>query len=129
FSGRESNLQDASWLTPLDALEKVPAMIAQNKGRNNYWMLPFLLGMVGLLYQYRKNKQSFGFVLMLFFMTGFALVLYTNNPPVEPRERDYVYVGAFMAFAIWIGVGVMALTEGLSKAFKNNTAWAPGIAT
>ena len=129
FAGRESDLQDASWLTPLVVFEEVPAMIAQNKGRNNYLMLPFLLGMVGLIYQYRKNKQGFGFVMMLFFMTGLALVMYSNNPPVEPRERDYVYVGAFMAFAIWIGVGVMGVTDWLSKAFKNNTIWMPGIAT
>ena len=67
-------------------------------------------------------------MIMLFFMTGLALVLYTNNPPTEPRERDYVYVGAFMAFAIWIGVGAMGLGDWLSKIFKNNYAWVPGLA-
>ncbi len=129
FAGRESDLQNASWLTPWDAFRKVPAMIAQNKGRNNYLMLPLLLGIAGMFFQYHKSKKGFGFVMMLFFMTGLALVLYTNNPPTEPRERDYVYVGAFMAFAIWIGMGAMGIADWLSRIFKNNNVWVPALAT
>ncbi len=129
FAGRESDLQNASWLTPLAALEDVPPVIAENKARNNYLMLPLLLGIIGLIFQYRRNKKGFAFVALLFFMTGIALVLYANNPPIEPRERDYVFVGAFMAFAIWLGMGVMGMADALSKAFKKNTLWAPGLAT
>jgi hypothetical protein len=85
-------------------------------------MLPLLLGIAGLIYQYMKNKQSLLLVGLLFFMTGIALVLYLNSPPTEPRERDYIYVGSFYAFAIWIGFGVLALCELLSKAVKSQLA-------
>jgi hypothetical protein len=85
-------------------------------------MLPLLLGIAGMIYQYRKNKQGFLLVGLLFFMTGIALVLYLNSPPVEPRERDYIYVGSFYAFAIWIGFGVLALGELFGKVVKSPMA-------
>ncbi|UII33384.1 DUF2723 domain-containing protein [Fulvivirga ulvae] len=115
FAGRESDIQDAGWLSPLDAFEDVPEEIAENKGRNNFFMIPLLLGIVGLLYQYQKNKKDFAFVAMLFFLTGIALILYLNSPPIEPRERDYIYVGSYYAFAIWIGFSVLALGDLLAK--------------
>jgi len=125
FSGRESDIQDATWLGPLDALEDVPPTIANNKGRNNYLMLPLILGIVGLFFQYRKNPKSFAVLILLFFLTGLALTLYLNSPPVEPRERDYIYTGSFYAFTIWIGLGVIGLYNGISRIIaKPNAALA-----
>ncbi len=120
FSGRESDVQNAGWLHLFNAFEDVPELIRENKGRNNYLMLPFLLGLVGLFFHYKKDPKGFSTVIMLFFLTGFALVLYLNSPPTEPRERDYIYVGSFYAFAIWIGFGAMALASGLAKLLKNS---------
>ncbi len=127
FSGRASDKQGADWLSPVDFFSKVPAVMAENKARNNYLMLPLLLGLLGLMYQYRKNKRGFSFVMLLFFMTGFALVLYTNNPPIEPRERDYAYVGAFFAFSIWIGLGAIAAIEALGTLLKQKRSWVTGL--
>lgn len=128
FAGRVSDNQDAGWLSPLDAAEEVPEVLASNKARNNYFMLPLILGLVGLFYQFKRDQLGFYVVAMLFFLTGIALVLYLNSPPVEPRERDYIYVGSYYAFAIWIGFGVMALTELIGNWIKNK-ATAPIIAT
>lgn len=128
FAGRESDIQDAGWLTPFDAGKEVPEVLEENKARNNYFMLPLILGLVGLFYQYKQDQLGFSVVAMLFFLTGIGLVLYLNSPPVEPRERDYIYVGSYYAFAIWIGFGVMALTELIGKWIKSK-ATAPIIAT
>ena len=72
-------------------------------------MLPFLLGLIGLLYQIKKNKNDALVVFLLFLFTGIAIVVYLNQYPFQPRERDYAYVGSFYAYAIWIGLGVLAL--------------------
>ncbi len=123
FTGRESDVQNAGVLYPLEALtEEVPDEIAQNKGRNNYFMIPFFLGIVGLFFQARKDLHGFAFVAMLFFLTGIALILYLNSPPIEPRERDYIYVGSFYAFAIWIGFSVLAIADGLRKMLPGKNA-------
>ncbi|MDH3711400.1 MAG: DUF2723 domain-containing protein [Cyclobacteriaceae bacterium] len=115
FAGRESDVQDARWLSPWDTKGKVPERYANNKARNNFFMLPFILGLIGMFFQYRHHQKGFWVTLMLFFLTGIALILYLNSPPIEPRERDYIYVGSFYAFAIWIGFGTMALAEILKK--------------
>lgn len=128
FAGRESDIQDAGWLSILDATKDVPESISSNKARNNFLMLPLILGFIGLIFQYRKDPKGFAVVAMLFFLTGAALVLYLNSPPVEPRERDYIYVGSYYAFAIWIGFGVLAVSEFLGKWLKGNLA-APAVAT
>lgn len=128
FAGRASDIQDAGWIGPLDVGKEVPEVIENNKARNNFLMLPLLLGLVGLFYQFKRDLFGFSVVAMLFFLTGIALVLYLNSPPVEPRERDYIYVGSYYAFAIWIGFGVMALSELLSKWIKNKVT-APLVAT
>jgi len=120
FAGRESDIQGASWLMPLDAFKKIPQQLAENKGRNNYFMLPLLLGLIGMFYNYRKDQKVFGVLLMLFVLTGVALVVYLNSPPVEPRERDYIYVGSYYAFAIWIGIGILAVGQYLMKLIKNH---------
>ena len=120
FSGRESDFSDANWLGIADAFtDKYPEYITDNKGHNNYLMLPLILGLVGFFFQAKKDQKYFYVNLMLFLMMGVVLVLYLNSPPIEPRERDYIYVGSFYAFAIWIGLGALALAHGLSKVTKN----------
>ncbi len=119
FVGRESDVKDAGWLLPWDAAKQVPKALAENKARNNYYMLPLLLGLAGLFFQYRNDMKGFSVVALLFLLTGVALVVYLNSPPIEPRERDYIYVGAYYAFAIWIGFGAMATAQFISRFFKN----------
>ncbi len=120
FSGRESDFSDAPWIGIGDALsDKYPDYIKENKAHNNYLMLPLILGVIGLLFQAKVDPKSFYVNLMLFLMMGVVLVLYLNSPPVEPRERDYIYVGSFYAFAIWIGMGVLAIGNLIAKANKN----------
>jgi hypothetical protein len=115
FAGRESDIQHAGWLAPWDELKDVPDEFANNKARNNFWLLPLLLGILGMFYQYNKKQKDFYVLLLLFFLTGAALVLYLNSPPVEPRERDYIYAGSFYVFAMWIGIGAMAVGKWLSE--------------
>lgn len=84
-------------------------------------MLPFLLGLLGMFYQYRKGKtgkQDFWVVMLLFIMTGIAIIVFLNQTPMEPRERDYAYAGSFYAYAIWIGLGVLSIWEFLNKKIK-----------
>ncbi len=121
FAGRESDIQHANWLAPWeDYIKDVPDEFANNKARNNFFMLPLLLGIVGMFFHYNKKKNDFFVLVLLFFLTGIALVLYLNSPPVEPRERDYIYAGSFYVFAMWIGIGAMALGKGLSKKLGND---------
>ena len=120
FAGRASDIQHADWLAPWDALKDIPDEFANNKARNNFFLLPLLLGIVGMFYQYNKKQKDFYVLLLLFFLTGIALVLYLNSPPVEPRERDYIYAGSFYVFAMWIGIGAMAFGKWLSEKMKND---------
>ncbi|MEJ2006474.1 MAG: DUF2723 domain-containing protein, partial [Cyclobacteriaceae bacterium] len=115
FAGRESDIQDAGWLSPWEAAKDVPEELAENKGRNNYFMIPLILGIIGLVYQWKKDVRNFAFVGLLFILTGVALVVYLNSPPIEPRERDYIYVGSYYAFAMWIGFAVLAIADVLAK--------------
>src|SRR5574344_1112144 len=110
---------DAMRLGPQDNL---PSEMANNKGRNTLFFLPLILGLCGLIYQFQKDKKNTFVVLLLFFMTGLAIVLYLNQPPCQPRERDYAYAGSFYAFAIWIGLGVFALYDWLKKVKMNDNA-------
>lgn len=129
FSGRESDYKDAPWMGLKEALlVDYPTYIAENKAHNNYYMLPLLLGLLGFFFQARYDGRSFCVTLLLFLMMGVVLVLYLNSPPVEPRERDYIYVGSFYAFAIWIGMGVIAIAHALRK-LTNNFAVAGLVAT
>lgn len=119
FAGRESDIEGAGWLTPFSVgRDNLPFELATNKGRNNFYMLPFILGLAGFLFQFSRDKRSFLVLTLLFFLTGIALILYLNSPPVEPRERDYIYVGSFYVFAMWIGIGVMGVAELLNKFLK-----------
>jgi len=97
---------------------KLPSDLENNKGHNKYYLLPLLLGIVGLLFQAMrgdKGIQGFWVTFFLFFMTGLAILLYLNQTPLQPRERDYAYAGSFYAFTIWIGLGVAAIVHGLKK--------------
>ncbi len=119
FAGRESDEQGADWIGPNQWFEKVPAAIANNKARNNFFMIPFVLGLIGMFWQIVKDTKNFGVVGMLFIMMGLAIVIYLNSPPVEPRERDYIYAGSTYAYAFWIGLAVIAIVDGLGKIIKN----------
>lgn len=119
FAGRESDNQNANWLGPRQWFEKLPDTLAYNKGRNNFFMIPFILGLVGMFYQSIHNTKNFVVVGLLFILTGVALVVYLNSPPTEPRERDYIYTGSYYAFAMWVGFAVIALAEAFSKTTRN----------
>ncbi|MBY0433078.1 MAG: DUF2723 domain-containing protein [Cyclobacteriaceae bacterium] len=119
FAGRESDIQGADWLGPRGWFEKLPAELANNKARNNYFMIPFFLGLIGMFYQFLKDTKNFAVVAMLFVMTGVAIVVYLNTPPVEPRERDYIYAGSTYAFTFWIGFAVIGIAEFLGRFLKN----------
>jgi len=135
FSGRQSDVQSygeidrGNWITGIKFIDEIlvgdqdhmPASISENKGHNVYYMLPLILGLIGLLWQAfsgQKGIQGFWVVFFLFFMTGLAIVLYLNQTPYQPRERDYAYAGSFYAFSIWVGMGVaglVAIVEQLTK--------------
>lgn len=131
FVGRQSDIQgngltQGNWLsgiTPLDELylgpqDGLPSEVAQNKGRNTYFFLPFILGMLGMFFHLRRDGRNFAVVMLLFFMTGLAIILYLNQTPSQPRERDYAYAGSFYAFALWIGIGLIPVFERLARWFK-----------
>ncbi len=132
FAGRQNDIQGngeiehGNWLSGIPVLDnarlgdqdKLPSELKNNKGHNVYYCLPLLLGLIGLFWQAYKNEEGvrqFWVVFFLFFMTGIAIVLYLNQTPMQPRERDYAYAGSFYAFAIWVGMGVAALVDGLRR--------------
>jgi tetratricopeptide (TPR) repeat protein len=135
FSGRQNDIQgltgnvtDGNWISGIPFIDnprlgdqsKLPQSLAKNKGRNIYYMLPLLLGVLGIVYQYKKNKNDSLVILLLFLFTGIAINTYLNVPPFQPRERDYAYVGSYYAFAIWIGLGVLYLYEIFNKKISPN---------
>lgn len=147
FSGRQNDIQGdggitaGNWTTGIPFFDEhvlglgpqdnIAPDIVNNKGHNKYYMLPLLLGIIGILYQLqlkKRGKQSFAIVFLLFFMTGLAIILYLNQTPFEPRERDYAYAGSFYAFTIWVGMGVAGISYFLRKYIKNTTA-ATALAT
>jgi len=129
FSGRQNDVQghggpiNGNWITGINSLDQakigsqdnLPERIASHKARNHYYMLPFLLGLAGFLFHFQRNRKDFLVVLLLFVFTGIAIVVYLNQYPNQPRERDYAYAGSFYAYAIWIGLGVISLFTVLSK--------------
>ena len=132
FAGRQNDIQGSgeiehgNWITGIPFIDKglvgdqtlLPDDLKNNKGHNVFYCLPLILGLIGLFWQaYKGNKgiQQFWIVFFLFFMTGLAIVLYLNQTPGQPRERDYAYAGSFYAFAIWIGLGVAGIAEQLRK--------------
>jgi hypothetical protein len=119
FAGRESDEQGAGSLTPFQVGEELPDVLAENKGRNNFLMIPFILGFLGMFFHIVKDSKNFFVVGMLFIMTGVAIVVYLNSPPEEPRERDYIYAGSYYAFAIWIGLAVIGIADFFNTFLKN----------
>jgi hypothetical protein len=127
FSGRQNDIQgfgpvrDGNWITGISFLDnarlgdqsKMPDSIRNNKAHNKLYMLPLILGIIGLIFHYSKNRKDFIVTFILFFFTGIAIVLYLNQAGNQPRERDYAYVGSFYVFAIWIGLGVMQIYDWL----------------
>lgn len=144
FAGRQNDIQsqgeimNGNWITGINAIDSfrlgdqktLPREFKNNKARNAYYMLPLILGIIGIVFMYNRGaegRKDLWVVFLLFFMTGLAIVLYLNQSPLQPRERDYAYAGSFYAFTIWIGIGVLSLYEGLKK-FLPETASA-GIVT
>ena len=121
FAGRDGDDIGEDWLGPTSWFKDVPEMISVNKARNNFFMIPLLIGIIGLIYQYVNDKKNFAVVGLLFLLTGVALVVYLNSPPSEPRERDYIYAGSYYAFCFWIGFGVIAIASGIEKILKSQT--------
>ncbi len=133
FAGRQNDVQGhgnsyyGNWESGISFIDemrlgdqsKVPAYLKENKAKNHYYLLPLLLGIAGLFFQYRSDRNQFWTVAALFFFTGIAIMLYLNQPPIEPRERDYTSVGSFYAFCIWIGLGVMFLFDFFRQRIKN----------
>jgi hypothetical protein len=135
FAGRQNDTQgyggsvNGNWITGIKFLDEarfgtydMPADMKNDPSRNVYYLLPFLLGLIGILYHFNVDNKNWGIVLLLFFMTGIAIILYLNQYPDQPRERDYAYAGSFYFFTIWIGLGVLALFDGLSKFIRENIA-------
>ncbi|HOY31570.1 MAG TPA: DUF2723 domain-containing protein [Bacteroidales bacterium] len=132
FSGRQNDQQgyggllNGNWMTGIKFLDKVrlgtqdhlPETYAGNKGRNYFYMLPLLLGLIGFFIQLNKDVKGFIVVMLLFIFTGLAINVYLNPVPYQPRERDYAYAASFYAFAVWIGFGVLGLTQLLLKLKK-----------
>ena len=135
FAGRQNDIQGhgelehGNWITGISFLDnmrlgdqsKLPDDLKNNKGHNVFYCLPLLLGLIGLFWQAYRGKrgiQQFWVVFFLFFMTGLAIVVYLNQTPLQPRERDYAYAGSFYAFAIWCGMGVAAIYDLLKKRLK-----------
>ena len=139
FAGRQNDIQGqgeiehGNWITGISFIDNMligdqtllPSELKNNKGHNVFYCLPLILGLIGLFWQAYKGEkgiQQFWIVFFLFFMTGLAIVLYLNQTPQQPRERDYAYAGSFYAFAIWIGLGVAAIAEYLSKKINEKPA-------
>ena len=145
FAGRQNDLQShgdltkGNWISGVPFIDNMlygdqsmlPSELRENKGHNVYYFLPFILGLIGLFWQLSKRLnageskegyRSFAIVFLLFFLTGLAIVVYLNQTPYQPRERDYAYAGSFYAYCIWIGLGVMAIIDMLSNLTKKDKA-------
>ncbi len=129
FAGRQNDIQGhgnslhGNWISGIPFIDKqlvgnqdqLTDAMRKDESRNRYYLLPLLLGVIGAIFLYSKNQKDFWVVMLLFFFTGIAIVIYLNQYPYQPRERDYAYAGSFYAFAIWIGLGVITIIQ----AFRN----------
>ena len=136
FAGRQNNLQSyggitkGNWISGIPFIDSamignqknLPDKIKNEKSRNVYYLLPFILGIIGMLFSFSKDKKNASIIALLFFFTGIAVVLYLNQTPYQPRERDYAYAGSFYAFALWAGLGVAAIFSYLSEKLKPKIA-------
>ena len=141
FAGRQNDLQSygditkGNWISGIPFIDNamlgdqslLPTELKENKGHNVYYFLPLLLGIIGIVWQLGKRDkegqakglENFTLTFLLFFLTGLAIVMYLNQTPYQPRERDYAYAGSFYAFCIWIGLGVIALVDWINSALKS----------
>ncbi|MGC9341988.1 MAG: protein O-mannosyl-transferase family [Bacteroidales bacterium] len=136
FAGRQNDIQGhgelthGNWISGIKFIdearlgpqENMPDHLKENPGRNTYFFLPLILGIVGMFFHYKNENKDFWVVSLLFLFTGLAIVAYLNQYPVQPRERDYAYAGSFYAFTIWIGLGVLGLINYLTKNYKSVSA-------
>ncbi len=134
FAGRQNDLQSTvpgepikgNWECGIGFIDKArlgdqsqgPDFIVHNKAKNHFYLLPLILGIIGLLFQYKYDKRNWSITMLLFFLTGLAIVVYLNQTPFQPRERDYAYAGSFYVFTIWIGFAVLWLMQLLCKLFE-----------
>ncbi len=134
FVGRQNDIQgnldnNGNWLSGINVIDSIrlgsqsnlPDEMKNNKGRNTYFFLPLILGIIGFLFHFKFDKKNFYILLLFFAFTGLAIIFYTNPKPFEPRERDYAVVGSFYIFAIWIGFGVLALFEQFKEKINQKT--------
>ena len=139
FAGRQNdvpgsgNFMHGNWISGINVLDEyrlgpqdnLPAFLKNNPSRNVYYFLPLLFGLAGMFFQYhhsRRGREGFATVMALFIFTGIAIIVYLNQTPMQPRERDYAYVGSFYAFSIWIGLAVVSLYNALQRALPGKTA-------
>jgi len=136
FAGRQNDEQgmggrkEGNWLSGISFIDGMrlgnqsvmPEHMKSSDSRNYYFFLPLLLGLLGMVFQFTNNKRSALVILLLFFFTGMAIIIQGNSPPVEPRERDYIFAGSFWAFSIWVGLGVIALHDLLKEKLKGKSA-------
>ncbi len=129
FTGRQNNMQghgnvtNGNWISGIPFIDEarlgpqdnLPRKYKDNPARNTYFFLPLILGLIGLLFHYKNNERDAWIVTLLFLLTGAAIVIYLNQHPLQPRERDYAYAGSFYAFAIWVGLGVYAIWDFIAK--------------
>jgi hypothetical protein len=132
FAGRQNDIQgegdiiNGNWICGIKFIDdwrlgpqdQLPQDLQKNKGKNKYFFLPLIFGLLGMFYMFSRNKrgkQSFWVIMLFFIFTGLAIVVYLNQPPYQPRERDYAYAGSFYAFAIWVGFGVLMIYDWLKK--------------
>jgi hypothetical protein len=135
FAGKQndiqgfSSLRDGNWLSGISPIDNyrlgdqsaMPDAMKNNKANNHLYFLPFILGLIGLIFHFIKHRDDWLVNMLLFFMTGFAIVLYLNQYGLQPRERDYAFVGSFYAFAVWIGLGVLQVRDWFGKVAKGIT--------
>ncbi len=135
FSGKQNDTQgsggavNGNWITGIKFLDEprvgtsdMPADMKNDTSRNKYYLLPFLLGLAGMFYHYNRDQRNWGIILLLFIMTGLAIVFYLNQYPNQPRERDYAYTGSFYFFSVWVGLGVLFVFEAFSRFLKEKLA-------
>jgi hypothetical protein len=135
FAGKQNDTQgtggaiNGNWMTGINFLDEprlgssdLPGDMKNDPSRNKYYLLPLILGLAGMFYQLNRDNKNWGIVLLLFVMTGIAIVFYLNQYPNQPRERDYAYTGSFYFFSVWIGMGVLYLFELLSKLINEKIA-------
>ena len=144
FAGRQNDIHSPSpgeiltgnWECGIDFIDHwrlgdqsdAPAYLKENKGKNHYYMLPLLLGILGIFFQFARDKRGSWLTFLMFFMTGIAVVIYLNQPPYQVRERDYAYAGSFYSFSIWIGLAVAAVYSWIQeKVRKADVATASAV--